>query len=127
MHKKIFHFLPILFAVFLGGCAVFDEFLQIGPDSVQDSRGEFNSVIAETNDQQLLLNLIKRRYGDSISVLEVSSVSTSVEWQRGGSVALTIFDDTTAGIGGAARYTEKPTITYLPLKGGDFIKKVLSL
>jgi len=126
MHKKIFHFLPILFAIFLGGCAVFDEFLQIGPDSVQDSRGEFNSVIAETNDQQLLLNLIKRRYGDSISVLEVSSVSTSVEWQRGGSVALTIFDDTTAGIGGAARYTEKPTITYLPLKGGDFIKKVLS-
>ena len=52
MHKKIFHFLPILFAIFLGGCAVFDEFLQIGPDSVQDSRGEFNSVIAETNDQQ---------------------------------------------------------------------------
>lgn len=130
MHKKNFHFLPILLAIFLGGCSVFDEFIQIGPDSVQDSRGEFNSVIAETNDQQLLLNLIKRRYGDSISVLEVSSVSTSVEWQRGGSLALTIFDGgpdaNNAGIGGAARYTEKPTITYLPLKGGDFIKKVLS-
>ena len=76
-------------------------------------------LFLETNDQQLLLNLIKRRYGDSISVLEVSSVSTSVEWQRGGSVALTIFDGgpdaNNAGIGGAARYTEKPTITYLPL------------
>jgi hypothetical protein len=50
--------------------------------------------------------------------------------RRGGSLALTIFDGgpdaNNAGIGGAARYTEKPTITYLPLKGGDFIKKVLS-
>ena len=62
--------------------------------------------------------------------LEVSSVSTSIEWQRGGSLALTIFDGgpdaNNAGFGGSARYTEKPTITYLPLKGGDFIKKVLS-
>ncbi len=88
MIRKTIHLLPILFAILLGGCSIFDEFIQIGPDSVQDSRGEFNAVISQTNDQQLLLNLIKRRYGDSISVLEVSSVSTSVEWQRGGALLL---------------------------------------
>ena len=130
MHKKLFQILPLILTLFLGGCSVFDEFIQIGPDSVQDSRGEFNQVISDTNDSQSLLNLVKRRYGDSISVLEVSSVSTSIEWQRGGSLALTIFDGgpdaNNAGFGGSARYTEKPTITYLPLKGGDFIKKVLS-
>ena len=131
MHKKlIFQILPLILTVLLGGCSIFDEFIQIGPDSVQDSRGEFNQVISDTNDAQSLLNLVKRRYGDSISVLEVSSVSTSIEWQRGGSLALTIFDGgpdaNNAGFGGSARYTEKPTITYLPLKGGDFIKKVLS-
>ena len=131
MHKKLItQILPLILTLLLGGCSVFDEFIQIGPDSVQDSRGEFNQVISDTNDSQSLLNLVKRRYGDSISVLEVSSVSTSIEWQRGGSLALTIFDGgpdaNNAGIGGAARYTEKPTITYLPLKGGDFIKKVLS-
>ena len=131
MQKKLIaQILPLILTLLLGGCSVFDEFIQIGPDSVQDSRGEFNQVISDTNDSQSLLNLVKRRYGDSISVLEVSSVSTSIEWQRGGSLALTIFDGgpdaNSAGIGGAARYTEKPTITYLPLKGGDFIKKVLS-
>ena len=128
--KLISQIFPLILALFLGGCSIFDEFLQIGPDSVQDSRGEFNQVISDTNDSQSLLNLVKRRYGDSISVLEVSSVSTSIEWQRGGSLALTIFDGgpdaNNAGFGGSARYTEKPTITYLPLKGGDFIKKVLS-
>lgn len=131
MHKKlIFQILPLILTVLLGGCSIFDEFIQIGPDSVQDSRGEFNQVISDTNDAQSLLNLVKRRYGDSISVLEVSSVSTSIEWQRGGSLALSIFDGgpdaNNAGFGGSARYTERPTITYLPLKGGDFIKKVLS-
>jgi len=131
VHKKlIFQILPLILTVLLGGCSIFDEFIQIGPDSVQDSRGEFNQVISDTNDAQSLLNLVKRRYGDSISVLEVSSVSTSIEWQRGGSLALSIFDGgpdaNNAGFGGSARYTERPTITYLPLKGGDFIKKVLS-
>ena len=131
MHKKLItQILPLILTLLLGGCSVFDEFIQIGPDSVQDSRGEFNQVISDTNDSQSLLNLVKRRYGDSISVLEVSSVSTSIEWQRGGSIALSIFDGgpdaNNTGFGGSARYTEKPTITYLPLKGGDFIKKVLS-
>lgn len=131
MHKKlIFQIIPLILTIFLGGCSFFDQFIQIGPDSVQDSRGEFNTVISETNDQQLLLNLVKRRYGDSISVLEVSSVSTSIEWKRGGSFLFNIFDGgpdaNNVGIGGAAQYSEKPTITYLPLKGGDFIKKVLS-
>ena len=92
MHKKLIsQIFPLILALFLGGCSVFDEFIQIGPDSVQDSRGEFNQVISDTNDSQSLLNLVKRRYGDSISVLEVSSVSTSIEWQRGGSLALTIW------------------------------------
>ena len=87
MHKKLIsQILPLILTLFLGGCSVFDEFIQIGPDSVQDSRGEFNQVISDTNDSQSLLNLVKRRYGDSISVLEVSSVSTSIEWQRGGSL-----------------------------------------
>ena len=132
MHKKlIFQILPFVLTILLGGCSFFDKFIQIGPDSVQDSRGEFNTVIAETNDSQSLLNLVKRRYGDSISVLEVSSVSTSIEWKRGGSFLVNIFDAggsdaDNIGIGGNAQYTEKPTITYLPLKGGDFIKKVLS-
>jgi len=128
--NQFLKFLPLLLTILLGGCSFFDQFIQVGPDSVQDTRGEFNTVIAETNESQSLLNLVKRRYGDSISILEVSSVSTSIEWKRGGSFLVNIFnggpDADNVGIGGAAQYTEKPTITYLPLKGGDFIKKILS-
>ena len=133
--KNFFRFhlksLATLFiALILSGCGTFDELLQIGPDSVEDGRGQFNSVIAETNDQQLLLNLVKRRYGDNTALLEVNSVSTTLEWKRGGNLGLTLFDGgedaNSLGIGANGAYTERPTITYLPVKGPDLIKKNLS-
>ena len=111
----------LFFALLLSGCGTFDELLQIGPDSVEDGRGQFNTVIAETNDQQLLLNLVKRRYGDNTALLEVNSVSTTLEWKRGGNLGLTLFDGgedaNSLGIGANGAYTERPTITYLPVKG----------
>lgn len=120
----------LFFALLLSGCGTFDELLQIGPDSVEDGRGQFNTVIAETNDQQLLLNLVKRRYGDNTALLEVNSVSTTLEWKRGGNLGLTLFDGgedaNSLGIGANGAYTERPTITYLPVKGPDLIKKNLS-
>ena len=133
--KNFFRFhlksLATLFiALILSGCGTFDELLQIGPDSVEDGRGQFNTVIAETNDQQLLLNLVKRRYGDNTALLEVNSVSTTLEWKRGGNLGLTLFDGgedaNSLGIGANGAYTERPTITYLPVKGPDLIKKNLS-
>ena len=115
----------------LTGCSAFDSLLQVGPDSVEDGRGQFNTVIAETNDQQLLLNLVKRRYGDNIALLEVNSVSTTLEWKRGGGLALTILDgdandSNNIGLNANGAYTERPTITYLPVKGPELIKKTLS-
>ena len=115
----------------LTGCSAFDSLLQVGPDSVEDGRGQFNTVIAETNDQQLLLNLVKRRYGDNIALLEVNSVSTTLEWKRGGGLALNIFDgdandSNNIGLNANGAYTERPTITYLPVKGPELIKKTLS-
>lgn len=118
-------------ALIFSGCGAFDSLLKIGPDSVEDGRGQFNNVIAETNDQQLLLNLVKRRYGDNIALLEINSVSTTLEWKRGGGLALNIFDgddndSNNLGINANGAYTERPTITYLPVKGPELIKKVLS-
>ncbi|MEK9933060.1 MAG: hypothetical protein VW549_06595, partial [Methylophilaceae bacterium] len=76
-------------------------------------------------------NLVKRRYGDNIALLEVNSVSTTLEWKRGGGLALNIFDgdandSNNIGLNANGAYTERPTITYLPVKGPELIKKTLS-
>jgi len=125
--KKIL-FLPyIVFAlgftmVFLTGCS------QLGPDFMENGRNEYNKVLANTNDEEMLLNLVRRRYADSIAILEVNSVSTSLEWKRSGSLIANLFEssDNNFGVRGDGSYSEKPTITYLPLQGSNYVRNVLS-
>ena len=108
--------------VFLSGCS------QLGPDFMGDGRNEYNKVLANTNDEEMLLNLVRRRYADSIAILEVNSVSTSLEWKRSGSLIANIFEssDNNFGVRGDGSYSEKPTITYLPLQGSSYVRNVLS-
>ena len=106
------------------GCA------QLGPEFMGNGRNEYNKVLANTNDEQMLLNLVRRRYADSIAILEVNSVSTSLEWKQSAGLAANLFDgtiyDNNLGIRGDGSYSEKPTITYLPLQGSDYVRNVLS-
>ena len=108
--------------VFLSGCS------QLGPDFMENGRNDYNKVLANTNDEEMLLNLVRRRYADSIAILEVNSVSTSLEWKRSGNLIANIFDgaDNNFGIRGDGSYSEKPTITYLPLQGSNYVRNVLS-
>ena len=106
----------------LSGCS------QLGPDFMENGRNEYNKVLANTNDEEMLLNLVRRRYADSIAILEVNSVSTSLEWKRSGSLIANIFEssDNNFGVRSDGSYSEKPTITYLPLQGSNYVRNVLS-
>tara|TARA_B110000003_G_scaffold276376_1_gene322511 strand:- start:73 stop:1173 length:1101 start_codon:yes stop_codon:yes gene_type:complete len=126
--KKIIYQHPIFLIVtmmtlLLSGCS------QLGPDFMENGRNEYNKVLANTNDEEMLLNLVRRRYADSIAILEVNSVSTSLEWKRSGGLIANIFEGTdndNLGIRSDGSYSEKPTITYLPLQGSDYVRNVLS-
>jgi len=124
MLLNIKFYLFVILTILLSGCA------QLGPDFMEGNRNEYNKVLANTNDEETLLNLVRRRYADSIAVLEVNSVSTSLEWKKNIGIFAKIFDgnvdDNNFGINGNGSYSEKPTITYLPLKGSDYVKNVLS-
>ena len=123
-----FFYLSIVFCItftfFLGGCS------HLGPDFMKGNRNEYNKVLANTNDEEVLLNLVRRRYADSIAILEVNSVSTSLEWKKSAGIAAKIFDgdasDNSLGLSGDGSYSEKPTITYLPLNGADYVKNILT-
>lgn len=117
-------FITLAMIIFvLSGCS------QLGPEFMENGRNEYNKVLANTNDEEMLLNLVRRRYADSIAILEVNSVSTSLEWKRGGSLIANIFegtDNNNLGVRGDGSYSEKPTITYLPLQGSNYVRNVLS-
>ncbi len=99
-----------------------------GPRSIKTGRDNYNAAIAQTNDQQLLLNLVRLRYRDTPLFLEVSSITSSFAFELGSSANGTVFPAATrgAGVGGNVGYTDKPTISYAPLQGARFVTQLLS-
>lgn len=124
-YQIISKILILIFLLPLFGCA------QLGPDFMASGRNEYNKVLANTNDQETLLNLVRRRYADNVAILEVNSVSTSLVWEKSAGITSSFLngdsgDSNTISIRGDGSYSEKPTITYLPLHGADYVKNVLS-
>jgi hypothetical protein len=105
----------------LSGCAT------LGSSAIQASRTEYNVVLRQTEDEQLLLNLVRLRYRDRVLFLEASAVNT--QFTFGGSAeASTAFGPNAElyGLGGRITVEEKPTVTYTPLQGANFVERVLS-
>jgi hypothetical protein len=108
-------------ACLLAGCAA-----GIGPRAVRTQRGEYNAALQETNDEQLLLNIVRLRYAETPSFLEVTGIVTQVRWELGGQAEGTVVTDPGATIGVTAAYSDQPTITYLPSQGEQFVRRFLT-
>jgi len=111
-------------AILLTGCA------QHGPDLVKAGRNDYNRVLVQTDDEEQLLNLVRLRYSDSMMMLQVSSVSTSFTWSQSASAEAFKFEpsssDSNVGVRGNLGYAERPTVTYTPLGGKDFVENLLT-
>lgn len=97
----------------------------IGPRTIDVSRVRYNDVIQQTENEQMLLNLVRLRYSDTPFFLEVASVSTAFELRTGGSFGVT-FSPGTYALGGGVELAEQPTVTYTPLQGERFVKSLLT-
>ena len=108
----------------ISGCAA------QGAKRVPADRFDYNAAIAQSTREQMLLNIVRSRYLEVPVFLTVSSVLTQYEYDR--SVGLGGFfqlgRDTTDTITGNTnlRFSERPTITYLPVEGQEFSAHLLS-
>lgn len=107
----------------LSGCAV------VGPRSITAGRVVYAEAINQTQDEQILLSIVKGRYGESSTLLAVSGVAASLKFRAEAGIEAgfngvgDVGDDLL--IGGVA-YEENPTITYAPLQGEDYIRQIMS-
>ncbi|MHA2065945.1 MAG: hypothetical protein ACXABY_16360, partial [Candidatus Thorarchaeota archaeon] len=122
MCRLIFHTFIILIATWLIGCH------QVGPGSVRTSRSNYNIAIQQTSSEQLLLNLVRLRYRDTPYFMEVASVSTNFDFDVSAlaSASLPESGGKIYGFGAGVGYTERPTITYTPLQGDQFVTQLMS-
>ncbi len=102
----------------------------LGPIALQRSRIKYNEAIQRTADEQLLLNVVRLRYRDTPSFMELSSLSTQFAFEEGAFANGRLIERPTTAdylnIGFAADASERPTITYDPLRGQEFVKRLVS-
>ncbi|MCH8204373.1 MAG: hypothetical protein IID09_04370 [Candidatus Hydrogenedentes bacterium] len=101
----------------------------IGPRALQSGRINYNEAIAQTWNEQLLRNLVRLKYRDTLVFLEVSSVSTqySVSYSAGASgsfIGAGANDE--LGLDTGVGFSERPTVIYTPLQGQEFVTQLLS-
>jgi hypothetical protein len=105
---------------------------RFGPKGVPGDRFSYNEAISKSQKEQMLLNLVRLRYRDIPEFLSVSSVLTQYTYSGSvgtqGAAALGDIGQTGSNVGGSANigYTERPTITYTPLSGSEFSRRMLT-
>ncbi|NTV88206.1 MAG: hypothetical protein HGA21_15870, partial [Burkholderiaceae bacterium] len=110
-------------ALLLPGCTY------LGPASVKATRIEYNQAIQQTNDQELLLNLVRLRYRDTLYFLNVERVASSLEITSSIAANAEIPEGSakTFTLGEASySFMENPTVFYLPLEGEKFVRQMMT-
>jgi hypothetical protein len=107
-------------------CALLASCMSAGPTLVSGSRTDYNVVLRQADDQQMLLNLVRLRYRDQPMFLEVSALNTQFSISNEVNANTVLGQgDSYLGVGGKVVAQETPTVSYTPLKGADFVKRIL--
>ncbi|HSN70753.1 MAG TPA: hypothetical protein VLT59_04560 [Steroidobacteraceae bacterium] len=115
----------VVTAFAIAGCA------SIGPRTVTVDRFDYSSAMAESWKQQTLLNIVKLRYVDLPVFVDVASVVAGYSLQTGVNVNGVVSSSGAVqgnygGLGAQGIYTDRPTITYVPLTGEKFLRGLIT-
>jgi hypothetical protein len=121
----------ILLAAVLLGAPVLTGCTHIGPKTVVVDRFDYSTAIAESWKEQTLLNIVKLRNMDLPVFVDVASIVSGYSLQTGVNVGGTVSSENAyqgnfAAIGGQAVYTDRPTITYVPMTGEKFLHGLIT-
>jgi hypothetical protein len=121
----------VLAVAFLSaGCA------SIGPEAMNRDRFHYTESVADSWKSQMLLNLVKIRYGDTPVFLDVGQIVAGYSFQRtvgatagttlynGGSVPTTNLS--ALGLAAGGSFNDSPTVTYSPLTGERFARSLMT-
>lgn len=107
----------------------------IGPASVPRDRVDYSNALSDSWKDQMLLNMVRLRYGDAPTFLDVSSVISAYTLQGAvqatGTANIGVPGDTitlpggTGSLAAQGGYNDRPTITYAPLTGRRFAQSLL--
>ena len=101
----------------------------IGPTAVRYTRLRYNEVVRDTNDQQLLLNIVRLRYADSPVFVDLPNITSQFEMAGRGNYLGGYGNQTPgpASLGyGELSLRDTPTLSYHPREGREIAKALLT-
>jgi hypothetical protein len=106
----------------------------VGPPILARDRFDYSSAVAESWKRQTLLNIVKLRYLDTPIFLDVAQIVSGYQLQTsvsaGGTASIDASTVPTIGsfvnFGAQGSFTDRPTITYVPLTGDQYIRGIVT-
>jgi hypothetical protein len=123
--KRSYRLIAWLMGCLLTGCAV------VGPPSIRNGRSVYNDAINDTNNQQLLMAIIRARYSENASLLSVGSVTANVSVSTSTGIQLGFgnksnYSGNLVPFSASAVYEENPTVSYTPVEGQKYLRALTS-
>ena len=99
----------------------------IGPKTIPRDRANYIDSVAKSWKSQTLLNIVKLRYADTPVFLEVAQIVSgyTLESKIGAEANLSDLQDSVI-LGAESKFVDRPTVTYSPLTGNNFVRKLLA-
>ncbi len=124
----------------------------VGPRALRTAQQPYNQALAQSQDEEILLNLLRIAEGRKPQFLKIEKVTTSYKFSASAGIGVSLTEALTrtsgmtssndskssntvgrsdgntdgfsANLGGM--WQESPTVSYLPLTGEDFARRILS-
>jgi hypothetical protein len=93
---------------------------------VPRDRADYSKAIASSWQRQTLLNIVKLRYLDVPVFVDVGQIVSGYSLETSVSANGGYSDGDLVVLGAGARFTDRPTITYVPLTGDDYLRGLLT-
>ena len=101
----------------------------VGPKAIRYTRMRYNEVIRDTNDEQLLMNIVRLRYADSPIFIDLPNITSQFEVAGAGNY-LGGYGNQYRGrssLGfGEMSLRDTPTLSYHPREGREIAKALLT-
>ncbi len=115
------------FLLFITGCT------DLGPRQLPIYQYNYNNSLNYGLNQELLLNMVRLAYDDTPYFLTVSSISAQMELSVSAAGNVTASRNSpnysgsldTYSAGPGVSYTQRPTISYTPMQGDEFTRRML--